>query len=265
MTTEPGNPLLASYGPCAVVTGASDGIGRALALRVASRGFDIFLVARREAVLAEVARECADYGVRVTSHAADLSDQAAVAATLKACEAADVGLFVAAAGFGSSGVFIDSNLEVELNMLDLNCRSLAQMTHSFDRRFAKRGRGGIVLMSSLVAFQGVPHAANYAATKAYVQSLAEGISAELKPLGVSVLASAPGPVKSGFGARAGMAITSGQTPEQVAAGTLNALGRRATVRPGLLAKLLEFSLSPLPRSARVYAMGRVMAGLTAHG
>lgn len=264
MTIKPANPLLASYGPCAVVTGASDGIGRALALRLASRGFDIFLVARREAMLAEVARECADYGVRATSHAADLSDPAAVAATLKACGACDVGLFVAAAGFGASGAFIDSDLEVELNMLDLNCRSLAQMTHSFGRRFVKRGRGGIVLMSSLVAFQGVPHAANYAATKAYVQSLAEGIGAELKPLGVSVLASAPGPVKSGFGARAGMAITSGQTPEQVAEGTLNALGRRATVRPGLLAKLLEFSLSPLPRSARVYAMGRVMAGLTAH-
>ena len=162
-------------------------------------------------------------------------------------------------------MFIDNDLDVELNMIDLNCRSLAHMTHGFGGRFARRGRGGIVLMSSLVAFQGVPRAANYAATKAYVQSLAEGIWAELKPLGVSVLASAPGPVKSGFGARAGMAITTGQTPEEVAEGTLNALGRRATVRPGLLAKLLELSLSPLPRSARIFAMGRVMAGMTAHG
>ena len=264
MTIKSTNPMLASYGPCAVVTGASDGIGRALALRLASCGFDVFLVARRKALLEEVARECAHYGVQATPYAADLSDPAAVAATLKACEASDVGLLVAAAGFGASGAFVESDLEVELNMIDLNCRSLAHMTHSFGGRFAKRGRGGIVLMSSLVAFQGVPRAANYAATKAYVQSLAEGIRAELKPLGVSVLASAPGPVKSGFGARAGMAITSGQTPEEVAEGTLNALGRRATVRPGLLAKVLEFSLSPLPRSARVYAMGRVMAGMTAH-
>ena len=265
MTTKPGNLLLASYGPCAVVTGASDGIGRALALRLAARGFDLILVARRETMLAEVARECANYGVRATVHAADLSDPAAVAETMKACDASDIGLFVAAAGFGASGMFIDNDLEVELNMIDLNCRSLAHMTHAFGGRFAKRGRGGIVLMSSLVAFQGVPRAANYAATKAYVQSLAEGIRAELKPLGVSVLASAPGPVKSGFGTRAGMAITTGQTPEEVAEGTLNALGRRATVRPGLLAKLLELSLSPLPRSARIFAMGRVMAGMTARG
>ena len=265
MTAKPANPLLASYGPCAVVTGASDGIGRALALRLAARGFDLILVARREAKLAEVARECANYGVQATPYAADLSDPAAVAATMNACEASDVGLFVAAAGFGASGMFIDNDLDVELNMIDLNCRSLAHMTHGFGGRFARRGRGGIVLMSSLVAFQGVPRAANYAATKAYVQSLAEGIWAELKPLGVSVLASAPGPVKSGFGARAGMAITTGQTPEEVAEGTLNALGRRATVRPGLLAKLLELSLSPLPRSARIFAMGRAMAGMTAHG
>ena len=103
MTTKPANPILASYGPCAVVTGASEGIGRALALRLAARGFDVFLVARREALLAEVARECATYGVQATPYAADLSDPAAVAATMKACEASDVGLFVAAAGFGPPG------------------------------------------------------------------------------------------------------------------------------------------------------------------
>ena len=262
MTAKPANPLLAAYGPCAVVTGASDGIGRALALALAARGFDLILVARREAALADVARACEAGCVRARPCAADLSDPLAVGAAMKACEADDVGMFVAAAGFGACGAFVESDLAVELNMIDLNCRALAQMTHGFGRRFARRGRGGIVLMSSLVAFQGVPGAANYAATKAYVQSLAEGLGAELKPHGVAVLASAPGPVKSGFGARAGMTITSEQTPQDVAEGTLNALGRRATVRPGLLAKLLEASLSPLPRSARVYVMGRVMAGMT---
>ncbi len=182
---------------------------------------------------------------------------------LQATEEADVGLFVAAAGFGTSGAFAESDLNVELNMIDVNCRALAAMTHEFARRFVQRGKGGIVLMSSLVAFQGTPRAANYAATKAYVQSLAEGLHTELKPKGVAVLASAPGPVKSGFGARARMAITIGQTPGDVARGTLAAIGRRATVRPGMLEKLLEISLSPLPRSARVLAMSRVMSGMTA--
>ena len=161
------------------------------------------------------------------------------------------------------GAFIDSNVEVELNMIDLNCRSLAQMTHSFGRRFAKRGRGNCA--DELA--RRLPGRAARRELRGDQSLCAEprrGHSRRIEAFGVSVLASAPGPVKSGFGARAGMAITSGQTPEEVAEGTLNALGRRATVRPGLLAKVLEFSLSPLPRSARVYAMGRVMAGMTAH-
>jgi len=174
----------------------------------------------------------------------------------------DVGLLIAAAGFGVSGPFVENEIDVELNMIDVNCRALAQTTHAFARRFVARKRGGILLMSSLVAFQGVPRAANYAATKAYVQSLAEGLHDELAPLGIEVLASAPGPVKSGFGRRAGMRIASGQTPDEVALGSLKALGRRTTVRPGFLAKALEAALKPLPRGARVKMMAKVMAGMT---
>ena len=161
-------------------------------------------------------------------------------------------------------MFIDSDLEVELNMIDLNCRSLAQMTHTFGGRFAKRGRGGIVLMSSLVAFQGVPRAANYAATKAYVQSLAEGIRAELKPLGVSVLASAPGPVKSGFGARAGMAITTGDARGGRGRHSERAWpARHGTPRPARqAARILTLPAPPIGPRLRD---GAVMAGMTAHG
>lgn len=256
--------LRARYGPAALVTGASDGIGRAFAGRLAAAGFDLVLVARREAVLASVARELRDrHAVDVQVLAVDLSDAGAVRRVADATGARDVGLLVAAAGFGTSGPFVDGDLGTELGMIDVNCRALAQLTHAFARRFVERGRGGIVLMSSLVAFQGVPRAANYAATKAYVQTLAEGLHAELRSRGVDVLASAPGPVLSGFGRRAAMRITSGQTPEQVAADSLRALGRRATVRPGLLAKVLEASLKPLPRPGRVLMMGKVMAGMTA--
>lgn len=98
-------------------------------------------------------------------------------------------------------------VEPELDMIDVNCRAVAALTHAFGQRFAARGKGGIVLMSSLVAFQGVAHAANYAATKAYVQSLAEGLRTELAPLGVAVVACAPGPIASGFAARASMVMS----------------------------------------------------------
>jgi hypothetical protein len=117
-------------------------------------------------------------------------------------------------------------------------------------------------MSSLVGFQGVPRAAHYAATKAYVQSLAEGLHHELMPLGVDVLASAPGPVHSGFAGSANMQMGLAQRPQDVVAATLTALGRRATVRPGWLSKVLEWSLKPLPRWGRVRMMGVVMGGMT---
>ena len=118
----------------------------------------------------------------------------------------DVGLLIASAGFGTSGPFVDGRLDEELGMIDVNCRAVAALSHAFGRRFVDRKGGGIVLISSLVAFQGVPRAANYAATKAYVQSFAEALRLELKPLGVDVIASAPGPIRSGFATRASMTM-----------------------------------------------------------
>jgi short-subunit dehydrogenase len=174
----------------------------------------------------------------------------------------DVGLLVAAAGFGTAGRLIDARLEQELEMIDVNCRAVLALSLHFGRRFAGRGSGGMVLMSSLVAFQGVPYAAHYAATKAYVQSLAEALHVELAPLGVDVVASAPGPIHSGFAARAGMRLGLGLKPRDVAQTTLDALGRRTTVRPGWLSKFLEGALLPLPRRARVRVMGRIMTGMT---
>ena len=159
----------------------------------------------------------------------------------------DVGLLIASAGFGTSGPFVDARLDEELRMIDVNCRAVAALSHAFGRRFVDRKRGGIVLMSSLVAFQGVPRAANYAATKAYVQSFAEALRLELKPLGVDVIASAPGPIRSGFATRASMTMGLAQTPRDVAGATLASLGRRGIVRPGWLSKFLEASLMFLPR------------------
>jgi len=120
----------------------------------------------------------------------------------------------------------------------------------------------LVLLSSLVGFQGVPRAAHYAATKAYVQTLAEALHVELGPLGVDVLASAPGPVHSGFAARADMRMGVALQPSAVARVTLSALGHTTTVAPGLLSKVLLGALVPLPRWARTRVMGRVMRGMT---
>jgi uncharacterized protein len=257
--------LVARYGPWAVVTGASDGIGRAVARELAAAGVHLVLAARRKDVLDALGAELsARHGVETRCVGVDLSERAGVEALLAGTLDLDVGLLVAAAGFGTSGAFLESSVETELVMIDVNCRAVAALSHAFGRRFVARGRGGLVLLSSLVAFQGVPRAANYAATKAYVQSLAEGLRIELAPQGVDVVASAPGPVHSGFGARASMRMSLAQSPEEVARGTLAALGRWGTVRPGFLARFLELSLALLPRWGRVRMMGVVMRGMTNH-
>ena len=254
--------LRARYGPWAVVTGASEGIGRELALRLADAGLNLVLAARRRELLDALAGELGCRGVQTRIVAVDLATRSGVEELVAKTAELDVGLLVASAGFGTSGAFVDGQLDEELAMIDVNCRAVAALAHAFGRRFVARKRGGIVLMSSLVAFQGVPRAANYAATKAWVQSFAEAIRVELGPLGVDVVASAPGPIHSGFAARASMTMGLAQTPREVAAATLFALGRRGTVRPGWLSKLLEASLAFLPRFGRVRMMGVVMAGMT---
>lgn len=190
------------YGPWAVVTGASDGIGRAMARAIAGRGLDLALVARRRERLEALAIPLAD----------------------------------------------------ELAMIDVNCRSAFEMTRLCADRFATRGSGGVILMSSIVAFQGAPNAA----TKAYIQALAEGLRPDLARKGVEVIASAPGPVASGFASRARMAMGKAETPETVAKETLAALGRRTTVRPGFMGKFLGYSLSTMPRFGRSIVMGSIM-------
>lgn len=253
----------ARYGPWAVVTGASSGIGREMATRLAEAGLDLVLVARSRRTLEQMAAELtARHGVEVSVVAADLALAMGVEAVEEATYDLDTGLLVAAAGFGTSGPFLESSLEKELEMLGVNCRAPLEMSLHFGRRFAERGRGGIVLMGSVVGFQGTPKAAHYSATKAYVQTLAEALHAELAAFGVDVLACAPGPTDSGFATRAGMRMGTTLSPADVVQPTLDALGRRSTVLPGRLSKLLAYSLAPLPRWARVRIMGRIMDGMT---
>ena len=246
------------YGPWALITGASDGIGREMAKDLAARGLNVVLVARRHDVLAKISGEIEQaFKVKTLVCDVDLGDAHSVSRLIYQTKDVDIGLLAACAGFGTAARFLDIDLETELNMIDVNCRAVFALT----RVFAGRGRGGIVLMSSLAAFQGVPNAANYAATKAYIQTLAEGLHADLAAHNVDVIVAAPGPVGTGFAVRANMKMGKVAQPDMIARQTLDALGQKTTLRFGLHVKLL---FSTLPRWARTVFMGNIFAGFTKH-
>lgn len=255
--------LQQKYGPWGLVTGASSGIGRELALRLAEAGLHVVLNARNENALNQLAEQIRQqYKVKARVAPADLAQPHGISQLLCQTEDLDIGLFIAAAGFGTSGPFLQANLATEINMLQVNCQAVLHLSHHFAQQFAARGGGGIVLLASLVGFQGTPLAAHYAATKAYVQSLAEALYVELRPEHVDVLAAAPGPVRSGFAQRANMQMGAALNPEDVGVPILKALGRQGTVLPGLLTKFLVGSLRLLPRRYKVRVMKKVMHGMT---
>lgn len=251
------------YGPWVVVTGASSGIGRAIACELAKAKLNCVLVGRGVKELDRLSGELSNqHGIQCRVLMQDLAADSAAESVQQATAELDVGLLVASAGFGTSGAFLENLLGPELEMLNVNCRSLMELSWHFGRRFEKRGGGGIILMSSIVGFQGTPWSAHYSATKAYVQVLAEGLRTELKASNVDVLAVAPGPTRTGFAARANMKMGSALDPEAIAPEILHALGRKTTVLPGFLSKLLVYSMIPLPRWARIAIMGKVMRGMS---
>ncbi|KRE29245.1 short-chain dehydrogenase [Mycobacterium sp. Soil538] len=250
------------YGPWALVTGASDGIGLETARHLAASGVNVVLAARREPALRALAEDLErSHQVQTRVVAVDLSRPGAAAEVAEACAGVDVGLVVLAAGFGAAGPFLESPLATATEMIGVNVTAVTVLAHVMGGRLAARGRGGIILFGSLLGWQGVPGQATYAATKAYVQALAEGLHSELADRGVDVVSVAPGPVHTGFAARAGMTMRSATAPDVVAAGALRKLGRGVTVVPGVQGRLLTLALAPLPRRFRTAILGRVVAGM----
>ncbi|RDH77888.1 SDR family NAD(P)-dependent oxidoreductase [Mycolicibacterium moriokaense] len=250
------------YGPWALITGASDGIGKALATRIAAQGVNVVLCARSEDTLHSLAAQLADaQGIETMVLACDLADPGAADTIEDLTRDLDIGLVVLAAGFGTTGTVLETSLPDEMSLIAVNIAAVMRLSHTFARRLSARGTGALVLFGSIVGWQGVPGQANYAASKAYVQSLAEGLHDELAPHGVDVVAVAPGPVRSGFGDRAGLTMTSATDSDVVATAALTALGRRRTVVPGARGKFLTAALAPLPRRMRSLVLGRVIAGM----
>lgn len=257
--------LKSKYGQWVLITGATSGIGRELALQFAQAGFSLVINGRQSETLDKLAAKLFEHHqTEVLPVAADLSTLNGVNELIHATESASPGIVILNAGFGSSGRFIESNIGDELSMLGLNVQSVLVLSHHFGSLMAQNQRGALVLLSSVVAFQGVPHAAHYAASKAYVQSLGEALAEELKPMRVDVLCAAPGPVNTGFFERARMQMGMAMQVADVSIAIIRAIGRQQTVFPGFLSKLMVYSLRTAPRWAKVKIMGKVMAGFVKH-
>jgi uncharacterized protein len=253
------------YGAYAMVTGASEGIGRCFAEELAKAGMNVVLVARREEHLNALAKDLeARYAVLCPVITTDLSNEAQLDKLIEITDSLDIGLLVCNAGFGTAGNFLDSAIETEMNMLCVNCAALTRLVHHFGRKFKNKGTGGVVLLSSIVATQGVARSAHYAASKAYVQTLGEGLQQEWRGSGLDVLLVAPGPVETGFAKRSQMRLGRAASPQVVAVQSLQALGRQNTIHPGGLAKLMALALATTPRALRVKIMSTIMGSMTRH-
>lgn len=252
------------YGPWAVVTGASSGIGLEFAKALAEMGLNLVLVARRREVLESLGRELEErFAIETRVCTADLSVPEDRQGLLELTQGLDVGLLVANAGYGLSGPFLASDLEDGTAMIDVNVRAVVEQAYYFAHRFRQRDSSGIILLSSILSWQGVPGAAAYAASKAFIQSFAEALHKELKPAGIDVLSSAPAQVASGFNARANLR-SPGTDPAIVVRNSLRALGKQQTAYGHFRSWFLSTALAFLPRRVRVVIMQSVMAGMTAH-
>jgi short-subunit dehydrogenase len=229
----------------ALVTGASAGIGAAIASCLAERGHGLTLAARREDRLTELAAELHErHGVRTDVVACDLGDASErdrLAARIEEL-GLEVEVLVNNAGFGSAGDFIDEERERQVEMVRVNCEAVVDLTGRYLPAMARRGRGAVINLASMAAFQPLPKNATYAATKAFVLNHSEALHHELKGSGVTVTAICPGPVRTEFAEAAGIPGAEQDTPsfiwmsaEDIAEEAVKAAeaGKRAVV-PGKL-------------------------------
>lgn len=181
------------YGPTAVVTGASSGIGKSFAMLLARRGLNLVLVARRKDRLEALAAELRQHhNISVTVYESDLAKPSAAADIIAATANMDIGLVVSNAGFGLKGEFSNTNAQQMADMLMVNCHTPMQLAHGFLPALRARGKGGIVFTSSVEGLIGCPYSTGYAATKALIISLGEGLWGELQEAGIDVLTLCPG-------------------------------------------------------------------------
>ncbi len=255
-------PTPTSY---ALVTGASQGIGEAIARRLGALGHNVLLVARREDVLKRVAAEiAADHGVDARVFAADLSKDADVTALIEEMGRTHVHIIVNSAGIASFGPFIEQDWDYEVNQFNLNATAVFRLTRAAVEQMVPRGEGAICNVGSVAGNVPIPNNATYVFTKAGVNGFTEALHYELKKKGVGVTLLAPGPVRDAVIPEEEKSIVDRVVPDflwttydSCAEDTLDAMAaNRRRVVPGPLSKAMDFISTYAPHGLLAPVMGR---------
>jgi len=254
------------YGPWALVAGASDGIGEAFARGIAERGVNLLLLARREALLERLAEDIrASSGVEARPLVADLTAPDLDARVEAGTRGLDVGLLVYNAGaVHGVGAFLEQPLAHAEKLVALNCTGPLRLAHRLGGPMCARQRGGIVLVTSMVALSGSAHVAAYAATKSFDWILAQSLWHELKPHRVDVLAAVVGMTKTPSLLASEPHFPAGvaaMEPDEVAPGALDFLGRGPVWFAGKANRAAAKGLGAMPRAALIDTMSRLTASL----
>ncbi|MBA4025707.1 MAG: short-chain dehydrogenase [Gordonia sp.] len=249
----------------AVVTGASSGIGEALATELARRGHSLILVARREEILQDTAVDLTKrFGVEVEVMATDLSDPDATTALCSALAGREISILCNNAGIATFGPLAELDAEYERAQVRLNTVAVHDLTLAVIPQMVKRGSGGILMVGSAAGNMPIPNNATYAASKAFVNSLSESLRGEVAAHGVHVTLLAPGPVRTQTPTPEEASIVDRVVPdflwnssEYVAKSSLDALERnKMRVVPGALSKSMSVAGGYIPRNLTAPIVGR---------
>lgn len=246
--------------PLALVTGASVGIGRAIALRLARAGYDLALLGRDIDRLSETQRACRALGAETQLIVADLALPRAARRAYDALDRYPVDVLVNNAGYTVHGEFLDTELEAEQAMVAVHIGATLELTKLVLPQMIARGQGRILNVGSVYSFAAIPHQAVYGATKSFLLSFSDSLGYELKGSGVTVTALCPGITRTEFRARAGVTTKrlSGMSAEAVAEAAYRGMeaGSRLVV-PGVLNKLFVFCARRLPSGVIPALMGLI--------
>lgn len=232
-------PFASRYGKWAVVAGGSEGLGAAFADDLANRGMNLVLIARRAHPLEEAAEGIRrKHGAEVRCLARDLADPGLSEDLREATDDIEIGVLIYNAAFIPLGPFADLDEETLVRVVHTNAIGPLVSVRTILPGMRERGRGAVVLVSSLAGLQGTPNFVTYAATKAFNIVLAEGLWEELRTCGIDVLACCAGAMPTpGYAAATPKKMPGMMDPESVARRTLDTLGKGPRVVPGLLNRL----------------------------